>query len=464
MKTPICLAGACLLISLGAERASALQDSGRLTLEADFAAFRYVGDTALAYVEIYYNLTRSQLKYQPDEQGYVTYIDFKLTLKDTSGAVIDTLRWTAGNRIDKLSSLAQTGFLITDMAANIIPFGRYEVGLEATNDGNVGRALFYMEAPSFGGPGLKVSTIETAYNITPDTAGLFVKNGIRVMPNPAHAYNRADEQGYFYAEAYGLDLSPGADSVFYVAIEILSADGHVVQRQPTLAYEKPGESAVIASAFRIDSLDAGTYGLRVAIVDGEASVSSLSNFTVSVMRGVARHDMLQGILKEFPEAMNITSEEDAQKFRDEIIYIATREELKIYDSLPLNGKATFQRDFWARRDIDPSTPQNEYAIDHYKRFKFANTNFGQFQGGKAGWRSDRGRVFIKYGEPSEIERFAPTPEARAWERWWFHGMEGGVYFIFVDYEAAGDYTLIHSSKGDELKDYSWEDKIKFLEH
>ncbi|OGC94500.1 MAG: hypothetical protein A2W25_01580 [candidate division Zixibacteria bacterium RBG_16_53_22] len=435
---------------------------GRLTLEADYAAFRYQGDTTSAYVEIHYNLNRSQLKFQPDENGYVALIDFRLTLKDTNGTTLDTASWTAGNRIDKLSSLAQSGFLITDMLADIIPFGHYLVELEASNDGNTGRTAFPMEIPAFAGAGPELSTIEFAYEIKPDTAGRFVKNGIRVMPNPSHEFALESRLGQFYTEAYGLDTTSVADSVFHVAIEVVDVNGSVVKKHPTLTYQKPGESAVISSQFSIDSLQAGIYGLRVTLVDGDSLSTRMSSFTVSIPRAVARTTMLQGIMKEFPEAVNITSEEDSKKFHDEITFIATSDEMRLFESLPLEGRASFQKDFWARRDPDPSTPQNEFQLEHYKRFKYASDNFSRFQGGSAGWRSDRGRVYIIYGEPTEVERFTPSPEARGWERWWYSGLEGGVYFVFVDYETGGDYTLLHSSKSDEIKDYDWENKVKFL--
>jgi len=452
----------CLSFTINAASLLASPGSSRLALEADYAAFRYQGDTTSAYVEIHYNLNRSQLKFQPDESGYVALIDFKLTLKDPSGKTIDTASWTAGNRIDKLSSLAQGEFLITDMVADIIPFGHYSVELKASNDGNTGRIAFPMDIPSFGGAGPELSTIEFAYQIEPDTSGRFVKNGIKVMPNPSHDFAQVSRLGQFYTEAYGLDTTSTADSVFRVAIEIVDADGGVVKKQPTLTYQKPSESAVISSLFSFDSLQAGTYGLRVTLLDGDGISSRLSSFTVSVPRAVARNAILQGIMKEFPEAVNITSEEDAKKFHDEITYIATSDEMRLFESLPREGKSSFQKDFWARRDSDPSTPQNEFQLEHYKRFKYANDNFGRFRGGSAGWRSDRGRVYIIYGEPTEIERFPPSPEARAWERWWYHGLEGGIYFIFVDYETGGNYTLLHSSKSDEIKDYDWENKIKFL--
>ena len=71
-----------------------------------------------------------------------------------------------------------------------------------------------------------------------------------------------------------------------------------------------------------------------------------------------------------------------------------------------------------------------------------------------------GRIYILYGEPSDIERNPSSIEERSWQRWWYDSIEGGVYFIFVDFEDTGNYTLVHSSKKDEVKDYNWEDKVK----
>jgi GWxTD domain-containing protein len=459
-----------LLLLAARQNLDAYQNTGRLPIEADYAAFRIHGDSANAYVEIHYNISRSHLKYTPDENGYVALIDFRLTLKDTTGTIIDTVRWRAGNRIEKLAVLEQSGYLITDMVADVIPAGPYNVELEATCGDKTGRAIFPMEVPSFSGDELSLSAIEFAYEIQsvdphgPDTAGRFVKNGIRVLPNPSHDFAREDKLVHFYAEGYGLDTTSGSDSVFYVALEILNTDGKLIKPLPTLSIEKPGESAVINSSFGVDSLDAGNYGLRVTLMDGESSTSRLRGFSVVVAREATTRSMLQGILNEFPEADNITGDEKSRKFRDAIAYIATPAELRLFDSLPLEGKPQFQKNFWARRDPDPSTPQNEYQVDHYKRFKYANSNFGRFRGNLPGWKTDRGRVFIIYGDPSEIERFAPTSSAKAWERWWYHGIEGGVYFIFVENETAGDYILIHSSKNNEIKDYNWEDKIRFFEN
>lgn len=450
-----------IAVVLASSRAAvSLEDTGRLNLTADYAAFRIQNDTANAFVEIHYNLQRSQLQYLPDPNGYVAYIDFKIALKNQDGALLDTVSWRAGNRIEKLSLLDDPGFFITDMISEIIPAGGYDVEIVATNEGNEGRIAFPMEIPAFYESQPELSSIVLAYEISPDTAGKFVKNGYRVMPNPSGQFNRADRKIGFYAEAYGLETSPSADSSFYITLDLLSHEGIITGAATTIMYHKPGESAVIIAEMPIDSLEAGEYNLKVTLSDGNSSISTTRDFSVIVSRKAARETFLQGVLKDFPEGLNIVGENDAEKFRDEIVFIATRDELKLYDSLNLPGKGAFQKDFWARRDPEPSTAVNEFMVEHYRRFKYVNSAFGRFRGEMAGWKSDRGRIYLMYGDPSEIERFPSTLEARAWERWWYHGIEGGVFFIFVDYETADDFTLVHSTKKSEVKDYDWEEKIR----
>ncbi len=461
MKKTIIITGIAILMAVPLGSLLAQQGNSRmLSLDADYAAFRLPGDSANSYVEIHYNIRRSQLKYEPLEKGYVAMIDFKLDLKDAFGKILNSVSWKGANQIERLSDLNDNEYLISDMLADRLPPGQYRVDLLITNGGKKGQASFDMNVPSFNDQKPGLSTLELAYKIEPDSVGKFVKNGLLVMPNPSGRFLQENGAINVYAEGYGLDTSEVADSLFYIQLEVLNEQGKVVSSFAPINYHKPGESAIIITAIPIDTMQAGDYNLRMTLTDGQATASVDRPFSIIMRRETAQRAMLQGILREFPEANNIASEEDAKKFRDEITYIATGDELKLYDSLNLTGKATFQKDFWDRRNLDPKSARNDFEIEHYRRFKYANDAFGRFQGEHAGWKTDRGRVYILYGEPSQIERFPQSNEARAWERWWYNGLEGGVYFIFVDYENSTEYTLVHSSKQDEPKNYNWEDEIK----
>jgi len=77
-----------------------------------------------------------------------------------------------------------------------------------------------------------------------------------------------------------------------------------------------------------------------------------------------------------------------------------------------------------------------------------------------GWKSDRGRVYIMYGAPDDIERNVNAMDTYPYEIWRYNQYEGGVLFVFLDKNNSGMYQLVHSTKEGELSDPNWEDFIK----
>jgi GWxTD domain-containing protein len=83
--------------------------------------------------------------------------------------------------------------------------------------------------------------------------------------------------------------------------------------------------------------------------------------------------------------------------QEDVIWIISQKERDRFLTLKTDAeKEAFIQEFWERRDPTPSTPRNEYKEEHYRRFDYA---LKHFQEGIAGWRTDRGRVFIIHGRP-----------------------------------------------------------------
>jgi GWxTD domain-containing protein len=137
--------------------------------------------------------------------------------------------------------------------------------------------------------------------------------------------------------------------------------------------------------------------------------------------------------------------------RNIISFIATPDDLRIYDQLTLPGKRAFLEQFWADHDPDPSTPINEYKQEIYRRFIIASEKFGSPMAPlKDRWKTDRGRVFVNYGPPDDILRHTYKPDQPAWEKWIYLNIQGGVLFIFEDQQGFGNYKLVHSdAKGEK---------------
>jgi len=91
-----------------------------------------------------------------------------------------------------------------------------------------------------------------------------------------------------------------------------------------------------------------------------------------------------------------------KKWLDEDVrWIITDEEKKAFKQLSNDEERdAFIEQFWLRRDPTPDTVENEYKEEHYRRIAYANEHFAA---GVPGWRTDRGRIYIMYGPPDEID-------------------------------------------------------------
>ena len=142
----------------------------------------------------------------------------------------------------------------------------------------------------------------------------------------------------------------------------------------------------------------------------------------------------------------------------DVDYIITDEERRAFKKLATDDeREQFIYEFWRRRDPDPDTDENEYKEEYYERIAYANEHFSS---GKPGWMTDRGRIYIKFGKPTEVESH-PTggPYERPsyhgggstvtypFEIWFYRYIEGvgsGIEIEFVDPTSTGEYRIARS--------------------
>jgi GWxTD domain-containing protein len=86
---------------------------------------------------------------------------------------------------------------------------------------------------------------------------------------------------------------------------------------------------------------------------------------------------------------------------DEVQWIVTPEERAAFVRLTDDGKRDkFIEVFWERRNPTPGSAQNEFREEHYRRIAFANAHYAAANPGS---KTDRGRMYIMYGPPDEID-------------------------------------------------------------
>ena len=127
---------------------------------------------------------------------------------------------------------------------------------------------------------------------------------------------------------------------------------------------------------------------------------------------------------------------------EQLLYIADSKTLKAMKSAPDDAKKALFDAFWKERDPSPGTRDNELMNEYYRRIHEADERFRCY---KAGWKTDRGWVFVTYGEPNEVERYPFELDSRPYEVW--RDYHPDRRFLFVDRNGFGDYDLVESSGG-----------------
>ncbi|MBE3110131.1 MAG: GWxTD domain-containing protein [Acidobacteria bacterium] len=122
-------------------------------------------------------------------------------------------------------------------------------------------------------------------------------------------------------------------------------------------------------------------------------------------------------------------------FLSKVGYIITREERKIFLELPETGKDGFIEEFWKRRDPDTDTERNEFKVEYEDRLEKAGSLFrGE---GRPGWQTDRGRIYILFGPPSERLTYPMDTTGYCREVWHY----GAFPVIFIANDFAGTFVM-----------------------
>jgi GWxTD domain-containing protein len=88
---------------------------------------------------------------------------------------------------------------------------------------------------------------------------------------------------------------------------------------------------------------------------------------------------------------------------DEVHFLFDEDAERSFVKMMPGEQEAFLEDFWKRRDPSPETADNELRATFMERVAYANEHFG-YKKIEKGMFTDMGRVFIRYGLPSDIEK------------------------------------------------------------
>lgn len=439
---------ACALAAVGAAGFAAAQDDVYFDYSVTYPR---EGDTVR--VSVYYAVPLDRLTATPTDGGDRLYrfnVGVRLERKADNAVVAD--KYDTRTDVVTASAEYRTPLSIGELALEA-PAGEYNLslGIGDLNTGQPSVETIEVVLPAAPATGAFLSDIELANAIAsaePGAAVEFVKSGLTVFPNPTKVVTDRESSLSLYIEAYRIP----AETEYALLYEIVQVNGKRFFSAERMLGDVSGNIAR-AETLDISGIPPGPYQLKAKLLDDRRSeiFSVTKSFAIYHEYNADELAALRG--KFMPYSLD-----EEKQVRREIALVATPAELAAYDALPAEEKPIFVDNFWSRRDSDKSTPENEYKNAFYARYRYAQDHFSTPF--REGIDTDRGRIYLKFGEPDRIE-YAPmgarsesTFEGSTWQSKGFEAWEydkpGGIdnqyiLFVFEDSDGDGNFELDSST-------------------
>lgn len=386
-------------------------------------------------LELYYQFYNFVLQWLPKGDVFVGSYEIVVRLKDKNGRQVDS--YTRARKII-VSTEARTRSR-SDFRTNQVNFlvdpGKYKVEFilrDKNSAVTIARQLEF-KLKSNKGKKPRLSEVEFIRAVADGTgdSSIFAKGDLIVVPSVTRDYSFSADKNRLM---YYLEIYRGSDSASSVFVEttVRRTWGSMVYRDSmTIDLDSPVERQV--REMSMDSLPPGDYELELVLRGRRNKKLDKKTTTFSIawtQDALLRHNYSSTL--------------------DLIALIAEPKEVKELSKLTTyEERLAGLNEFWEKHDPTPGSEENEIKREFFRRVRLANRSFNFMR--QPGWRTDRGRIYIKHGEPDEIEDVPFAPNSHPYQQW--HYYYGGRYrkFTFVDANDDGDYRLTFPYDGLNLR-------------
>ncbi len=428
---------------------------GAFGIAMDACSFN--GDSTQDFVEVYYGIRENCITYGLDSGRYTGAVNMSMEIRSDSG-IVARKGWSVPHIVSDTSKLSG-GQQLMGLESVGLPPGRYMVTVKgydlrrpARRD-SVSAPLIVEKYPS---DTESLSDLEfcTLIQSSTNKQSRFYKNTLEVVPNAGRLYGTGLPIIYYYLEVYGL-VKSGRTGAVTIHTAVLDINGTEVVSHDK-AKTRLHDASVEVGTMNIGALRSGTYVFRATLLDSTKRILASKEKKFYVYKPGSLPDTLSHAAREPLAAMDYYAMSDSAVTLEfnEASYIATQAEILQFEKLTdTRAKQQYLYEFWQRRNPDSTTLANAFRDQYLERVDHANKNLTV--GFHPGWKTDRGRVYILYGPPDEVERFASSQESLPYEIWHYNNIQGGVIFVFVDRSGTGAYDLVHSTHRSEMQDPDW---------
>jgi GWxTD domain-containing protein len=436
----------------------------------------FLTDQRESYVELYFGIDSYSLDYVKQGAGFSGGLEVIVSIFQ-DGNVITGDRFRINSPIYKDTS--NLGQLLFHQQRFLLNEGSYEMQLQIVDINDTTERYEFsrniiLTLKKDSVDYSQVLFLESFSPASESPKNSFVRSGYALLPiisNGTPYFPESSKQLSFYNELYNLDKVLGENQPFLLRYYIQN-ESTGIKLSKYSGFMKSSSSAVIPvlNAFNIEKLPSGNYNLVIEALnqkgeqvlehktffyrknaDGEVLPGSFDaeDYTGSFVDFIGNLDSIY----KFVEYLYPISSEQEQIGQDNLLAEADEQKLKQYFLA-----------FWRHRK--PLAPEETWKKYH-RKVKDANRLFKS--GLRAGYKTDRGRVWLTYGKPDQRERRDMEPNMPAYIIWQYNKIQGDFVmtqnnkmFVFGEFEpSTQEFQQIHSTAIGELQSRDWRRELYF---
>jgi GWxTD domain-containing protein len=447
--------------------------SQRFPGAAEFDLIGFARDSGHIQLELYYSIVQQFLPFTQSGDSWSAPIDAKITIyqdekpireetiskhisvkgseedlkKTASNTLVDAMYFTIGY---SKNTYAKMIFQLKDLKGNA-----YSDTLQIRCDLPTDKKDTF----SFGGIQFGSKLEEAAGN-----EQVFEKVGYVLTPNPSNTFGGDYGTLNYYTEVYAPASATGSN------IEVTSRilDGALKEVSSKKQTVKVSSHILpFLATFDIDGLPTDSYYLEITAKKGDVVVARTAKVFYYENSMKLSEEETQAPASQIIDEESLFQLSDISKLGElelserlaQAEYLMTSNERKTFKPLKTpeeKKRALFK--FWRSKDEEGAKPLSYYRA-YCQRVDMANKKFTYQK--TMGWKSDRGRIYILYGEPDHIRTELFSTEAKPYIYWEYinRGIKiytgNRAYFYFLDKLGGGNFIIIDSNVQGEVSEPDW---------
>ncbi len=397
---------------------------GDIRFGIDTALFDYTGTGSLG-LEIYQHLYLEQFSMDQDSMAVFSTL---IVLTSGNGDTVAVDQWNSE------TIWAQNRSIVNCTVLSVTP-GEYVLNVVVTDIGN-GREGQLSRSVEIESPEI-LSEIELAKAVVPaleESHNPLRKGDLIIYPAASGSFTLPGEHTlYYYIEIYdagGCTLS--------MQSRLQTSAGEIIFARPWVPLAVPAGADAISLVDSLDLRVIHNSGLHRVVL---ATVIQGDTLEVEKLLMVGREADISESGGGSPE--EVTELPYPEPFR----LILSNRELEIYDNLDEDGAVRFYSAYW--QGLTEQRQQFETRCSESGRYSDALRD---------GWKTDRGRVYVIYGPPDDIETALFQGDLVPHEIWYYYERMSEK-FIFADRRGIGEYEQVFSTIEGEISYSNWEEMM-----